>query len=104
MLEQPLPVRYYLRVYEHSFLNEPLLHFESERPFGAFSTGDYLDPKGLFVGENYPFEGNDKWLKVKAVVHRIWQSAEPPLNHQIGLCVERVARLDDPNPPEWTSC
>ena len=97
-------IRYYLRVYENSFLNEPALHFESDQPFGTFTVGDHLDPKGLFVGDRYPFEGSDKWLKIKAVVHRLWQGKEPPLNHQIGLCVEPVPRLDDPNPPQWTSC
>ena len=104
MSEQPLSIRYYLRVYEDSFLNEPALHFESNQPFGTFSVGDHLDPKGLFVGEDYPFEHTDKWLRVKAVVHRLWQAGEPRLNHQIGLCVEQVARLDNPNPPQWTSC
>ena len=104
MPEKMLSIRYYLRVYENSFLSEPALHFESDQPFGAFTVGDHLDPKGLFVGERYPFEHTDKWLRVKAVVHRLWQSQEGPLNHQIGLCVEQVLRLEDPNPPQWTSC
>ena len=104
MPEKTPSIRYYLRVYENSFLSEPALHFESSQPFGAFAVGDHLDPKGLFVGERYPFEHTDKWLKVKAVVHRLWQSQEGPLNHQVGLCVEQVPRLDDPNPPQWTSC
>ena len=104
MPEKSLPIRYYLRVYEQSFLTDPVLHFESDQPFGTFSVGDHLDPKGWFEGEYYPFEGTDKWLKIKAVVHRLWQAREPHLNHQIGLCVEQVARLDEPNPPQWTSC
>ena len=104
MSEKTHPIRYYLRVYEDSFLTEPVLHFESDQPFGAFTAGDYLDPKGLFMGEQYAFKGVDKWLKIKEVVHRLWQEQEPPLNHQIGLCVEQVPRLDNLNPPQCTSC
>ncbi len=104
MTEKTLPVRYYLRVYEHSFLGELVLHFESDMPLGTFSVGDHLDPKGLFVGEHYPFEHTNNWLKITAVVHRLWQAQETRINHQIGLCVEQVPRLDEPNPPQWTSC
>ena len=104
MPEKPPAIRYYLRVYENSFLTEPVLHFESEMPFGPFAVGDHLDPKGLFTGDYYPFEHTNKWLRIKAVVHRLWQAKEPQINHQLGLCVEQVPRLDEPNAPEWTSC
>lgn len=88
------PITYHLEISQDSIKSEPVVHLESSTPFQPFAVGDKMSWNGFRNARWHSEPQTGQFLRVKDVLHFIWDIRGSNIGHKVCLCVE-ICNVED---------
>jgi len=88
MLENLLPIKYRVEIYEDSLIDDPIMAYDSSTPFQSFHAGDYIES----IESKTQTDMTDKIMQVVTVHHLLCRIEGSHISHSLNICVKVVPR------------
>ncbi|MYG25628.1 MAG: hypothetical protein F4213_06340 [Boseongicola sp. SB0677_bin_26] len=83
-----LPIQYHLEVYESSWMNTPVVAWQSDSPFPTLSVGEHFQHHAIKGWHRRP--ADNQTFQISEIEHVFWKITDSRIGHKLMVLVRIV--------------